>query len=201
MTELSYVHGASKKTLIGQSIGRFFDDMCARHADRDAFVSQHQNARLTYAELRERVDALACGLIRIGLKPGDRIGIWSPNNLESVLTQFATAKAGLILVNINPAYRRSELEYALNKVGCRGLVMPAAFKSSDYVGILTDLAPELRDCPPGRLKSAKLPTLEMVIRLGAEKTPGMLNFDELLRAPAAEEWVELATCGEAIQFD
>ncbi len=132
-TELSYVHGASDKPLIGQTIGRFFDAACARHAGQDALVVRHQNIRLSYGELRLKVDALACGLRRLGLEPGDRIGIWSQNNYEWALTQFATAKAGLVLVNINPAYRRSELEYALNKVGCRALILSPSFKSSDYL--------------------------------------------------------------------
>jgi fatty-acyl-CoA synthase len=111
-------------------------------------VVRHQNVRLSYAELRLKVDALACGLRRLGLAPGERVGIWSQNNHEWALTQFATAKAGLVLVNINPAYRRSELEYALNKVGCRALILSPAFKSSDYLAMLADLAPELAHCEP-----------------------------------------------------
>ena len=130
----SYVHGSSDKPLIGQTIGRYFDDACARHGQREALVVRHQNVRLTYAELKLKVDALACGLRRLGLEPGERVGIWSQNNLEWTLTQFATAKAGLVLVNINPAYRRSELEYALNKVACRALILSPSFKSSDYAG-------------------------------------------------------------------
>src|SRR5208283_6084788 len=109
------------------------------------------------------VEAFAAGLVAIGLQPGDRVGIWSPNNAEWVITQFATAKAGLILVNINPAYRLAELDYALNKVGCRALVTATAFKTSDYVGMLATLAPELASAQPGRLTAAKFPRLEMVI--------------------------------------
>ena len=104
---------------------------------------REQGIRWSYRELAERVDAFAAGLMALGLQPGDRIGIWSPNNAEWVITQFATAKAGLILVNINPAYRLSELEYALNKVGCRALITATAFKTSDYVGMVNTLAPEL----------------------------------------------------------
>src|SRR5690606_4301595 len=197
----SYVHGASAKPLIGQTIGRFFDEACARHAEREALVVRHQNVRLTYAQLKSKVDALACGLMRLGLAPGERIGIWSQNTLEWTLTQFATAKAGLVLVNINPAYRRSELEYALNKVGCRALVLSPAFKSSDYLEMIADLAPELGHCEPGLLRSHRLPGLEMVIRMGADKSPGMLNFDELLRAPSREEITALAVLSERLQFD
>ena len=201
MSTQSYVHGASDKQLIGQTIGRFFDDACARHAEREALVVRHQNVRLTYAQLKSRVDALACGLMRLGLEPGERIGIWSQNNMEWALTQFASAKAGLVLVNINPAYRRSELEYALNKVGCRALVLSPAFKTSNYLEMIADLAPELGHCEPGLLRSHRLPSLEMVIRMGADKSPGMLSFDDLLRAPSREEFTALAVLSEKLQFD
>ena len=197
----SYVHGASDKQLIGQTIGRFFDEACARHAEREALVVRHQNVRLTYAQLKSRVDALACGLMRLGLAPGERIGIWSQNTLEWTLTQFASAKAGLVLVNINPAYRRSELEYALNKVGCRALVLSPAFKTSNYLEMIADLAPELGHCEPGLLRSHRLPSLEMVIRMGADKSPGMISFDDLLRAPSREELTALAVLSEKLQFD
>ena len=200
-TELSYVHGASDKQLIGQTIGRFFDAACARHAGQDALVVRHQNIRLSYRELRLKVDALACGLRRLGLEPGDRIGIWSQNNYEWALTQFATAKAGLVLVNINPAYRRSELEYALNKVGCRALILSPSFKSSDYLAMLADLAPELGHCEPGLLRAHRLPKLEIVIRLGADRSPGMANFDDLLRPPSRDEADVLEELGDRLQFD
>ncbi|CAH1745974.1 Putative acyl-CoA synthetase YngI [Thauera humireducens] len=197
----SYVHGASEKQLIGQTIGRFFDEACARHAEREALVVRHQNVRLTYAQLKSKVDALACGLMRLGLEPGERIGIWSQNTMEWALTQFATAKAGLVLVNINPAYRRSELEYALNKVGCRALVLSPAFKSSNYLEMIADLAPELGHCEPGLLRSHRLPSLEMVIRMGEGASPGMLSFDALLQAPTRDELVALEARSDRLQFD
>ena len=197
----SYVHGASAQALIGQTIGRFFDEACARHAEREALVVRHQNLRLSYAQLRQRVDALACGLIRLGLQPGERIGIWSQNNAEWALTQFATAKAGLTLVNINPSYRRAELEYALNKVACRALILAPAFKSSSYLEMIGELAPELAHCEPGLLRSHALPALEFVIRLGSERTPGMYNFDDLLGTPTRAESEALAELGERVQFD
>ena len=139
----SYVHGASTVPLLGDTIGVHFDKAVARWPDRDALIVRHQNVRWSYAELSRRVDALAGGLLALGLEPGDRVGIWSPNNAEWCVTQFATAKAGLILVNINPAYRLSELDYALNKVGCKALITADSFKSSDYVGMLRELAPEI----------------------------------------------------------
>ena len=201
MPEASYVHGASDKPLIGTTVGRYFDAICARHPDREAVVVRHQAARLTYAAFREQVDRLACGLGRLGLKRGDRVGIWSPNNLEWVLTQFATAKAGLILVNINPAYQRAELDYALNKVECRALILAPRFKTTDYLGIVNELAPELAASTPGRLKAARLPNLEIVVRLGGDKTPGTINFDNLLTAPAAAELAALEAVGAQLQFD
>ena len=201
MTDMSYVHGASAEPLIGSTIGAYFDAVCARHAGGEALVVAHQGARLSYAALRDEVDRLACGLIRLGLQSGDRVGIWSQNNLEWVLTQFATAKAGLIMVNINPAYRRAELEYALNKVGCRALILSPSFKASDYLEIINDLAPELGRSTPGHLRSSRLPQLEMVIRLGKEVSAGMFNFDSL-RAPAsAAELEALQARGALLQFD
>jgi fatty-acyl-CoA synthase len=119
MAELSYVHGASTQPLIGKTIGAVFDETCAAYPDNLALIVRHQGVRWTYAQLQDRVDAFAAGLIALGLEPGDRVGIWAPNCAEWAITQFATAKAGLILVNINPAYRLSEAEYAINKVGCR----------------------------------------------------------------------------------
>ncbi|WP_434514311.1 AMP-binding protein [Dechloromonas sp. ARDL1] len=199
--QTSYVHGASEKPLIGETIGDHFDAICRRFSERTALVVRHQNQRLTYGQLQEAVDNLACGLRRLGLHPGDRIGIWSQNNVEWVLTQFATAKAGLIQVNINPAYRRSELEYALNKVGCKALILASSFKSSDYLAMVQDLAPELAGSQPGQLKSQRLPELQWVIRLGDEKTPGMLNFGELTHPASRAELNELADIGLQLQFD
>jgi len=200
-TPWSYVHGASKIPLIGDTIGTAFDQTVARFGNRDALVVRHQNVRWTYAELQHRVDRLAASLVRLGLKRGDRIGIWSQNCAEWVLTQFATAKAGLILVNINPAYRRSELEYVLNKVGCAALILSPRFKTSDYLGILHSVAPEIADCAPGLLQSRALPQLKLIIRLGDERTPGMLNFDNLLADASPDELAQLAVLGAQLQFD
>src|SRR5690348_12632220 len=194
----SYVHGASTKPLIGDTIGVHLDRMAQLSPDRPALVVRHQNLRWRYAELCQKVDALAAGFVSLGLKPGDRIGIWSPNNAEWVLTQFATAKAGLILVNINPAYRRMELEYALNKVACRALILAPSFKSSDYLEMLGDLAPELQGAAPGKLRSVRLPDLKIVIRLGSEKTPGMLNFDDLLADASAADLEALENLGRSL---
>src|SRR5215475_10156778 len=166
MPRLSYVHGASEIPFIGDTIGVHFDRIAERFGERDALIVRHQQVSWSYRELKEKVDRFAAGLLALGLKPGDRIGIWSPNNAEWVITQFATARAGLILVNINPAYRLAELEYALNKSGCVALITAARFKTSDYLAMLRDLAPELATASPGDLRAARLPDLRLVITIG-----------------------------------
>ena len=187
MTRLSFVSGAGSKPLIYQTIGNALVEAAQRFPQREALVVRHQDIRWTYAELLQRVDDLACGLIALGFEPGDRVGIWAPNCAEWTLTQFATARAGLILVNINPAYRTHELDYALNKVACKGLVTASRFKSSDYLAMLAELAPELQTAEPGRLASRRLPHLRSVIRLGEEETPGCYNFDKIAALGGAAE--------------
>jgi len=199
--EPSYVHGASDQPLIGQTIGQFFDDACAKWATRPALMVRHQKVRLSYAELRDAVDKLAAGLLTLDLNPGDRIGVWSPNNSEWVLTQFASAKAGLILVNINPAYRTAELEYALNKVGCKALILAERFKTSDYIGILRELAPELGHAQPGKLESARLPALRSVVLLGDSWHPGTFRFSEIMTRGGAAEAKRIAELAPQLQFD
>jgi fatty-acyl-CoA synthase len=199
--KLSYVHGTSDIPLIGKTVGAFFDDIADRFHDRDALIVPGQGIRWTYRELQRHVNFLASSLLRLGLEPGDRIGIWSPNNFEWVLTQFATAKAGLVLVNINPAYRRAELEYALNKVGCKALILSPRFKTSDYLSIILDIAPEITSCFAGQTKAAKLPELRTLIRLGEEETSGMKNFKDLLVEPDEEERSRLTEIAGTLQFD
>ncbi len=201
MPQLSYVHGAGETPLIGQTIGVCFDAAAERFAERDALISRHQQIRWNWRTLRERVDALAAGLLALGLERGDRVGIWSPNNAEWVVTQFATAKAGLILVNINPAYRVTEVEYALNKAGCVALITAARFKSSDYLGMLREVMPELAVAAPGNLRAAKLPGLRLIITIGDEGAPGMVRFDDVRGLGGMAERKALATLADELQFD
>ncbi|MEX8194807.1 AMP-binding protein [Comamonas guangdongensis] len=185
----SYSRGRTEVPLIEQTIGDFFAAMAQRQGGRDALISRHQGLRYTYAELHAAARQLASALLGLGLEKGDRIGIWSHNNAEWVLMQLATAQVGLILVNINPAYRTSEVEYALNKVGCKALVTMPQFKTSDYLGMLRELAPELASCAPGRLQAKRLPALSTVIWIDAagsdvagqgQEQAGMLRFSQLL---------------------
>ncbi|MEZ5727237.1 MAG: AMP-binding protein [Burkholderiaceae bacterium] len=177
---VSHVVGGLEPALSEQTIAGLLDAAVDRWPDRTAVVFNEQGIRRSWQELRNDVDVFAAGLDALGLIKGERVGIWSPNRYEWILTQFATARLGLILVNINPAYRIAELEYALNKVGCRAIVTAASFKSSDYVGTLQRLAPELAQAEPGRLAAAKLPNLRIVIRMGEQKSPGMFNFSDIV---------------------
>jgi fatty-acyl-CoA synthase len=197
----SYVHGASSTPLIGETIGALLRRVTAEGPERPALVTRHQTVRWTYAELVRRSEDLAIGLRALGLGKGDRIGIWSPNNSEWVLAQFGTALAGLILVNINPAYRAHEFDYAIKKSGCKALILSPGHKNNDYFASLRASAPEIDAAEPGRLDSKGLPKLELVIRLGAEKTPGMLNFADVTKPASDEEREALLNFGETLQFD
>jgi fatty-acyl-CoA synthase len=197
----SYAHGVSSIPLIGDTIGVCFDKSAARWPDRPALIVRQQNVRWTYSELQERVDAFAAGLLALGLAPGDRIGIWSPNNAEWVITQFATAKAGLIMVNINPAYRIYELEYALNKVGCKALITAERFKTSDYLGILRELMPEIEGAAPGEVRAKHVPALSTLIRIGGGETPGYFRFDDVLGMGGDRHHKMLAELQPKLQFD
>jgi fatty-acyl-CoA synthase len=175
----SYVHGNSGQPLIGKTIGALLDEASATDGSREALVVAHQKIRWTYSELKSRSDAFAAGLLSLGLEPGDRVGIWAPNCAEWTVAQFATAKAGLILVNINPAYRLSELEHVLRAVECRALITAARFKTSDYIAMIRELVPELGN-GSGELKSQRLPELRHVISIGAGSYAGCLLFDRVL---------------------
>jgi fatty-acyl-CoA synthase len=197
----SYASGISSVPLIGDTIGVHFDEAASRWGDRDALVVREQDVRWTYAELKTKVDAFAAGLLALGLTPGDRVGIWSPNKSEWVITQFATAKAGLILVNINPAYRLAELEYALNKVGCKALVTASEFKTGNYVGMLRELAPEIDRSTPGKLQAKRLPALATLIRIGRGEARGFLRFDDVLGMGGERHRAQLVELAPELQFD
>ncbi|HEX4152298.1 MAG TPA: AMP-binding protein [Steroidobacteraceae bacterium] len=201
MSTASFVQGLDQEPLRYQTIGQALDATAAAWGSKDALIVRHQRIRWTYSELLERVDSLAAGLLRLGLLPGDRIGIWAPNCAEWVLTQFASAKAGLILVNLNPAYRSSELEFALNKVGCKALVLVERFKTGNFLETLRTLAPELDCCAPGALSSPRLPRLRWVILLGAARSAGALGFDEVLQGGSREETARLAALAQELQPD
>jgi len=196
----SYVHGNSGPPLIGKTIGALLDEVSATDGSREALVVTHQKIRWTYAELKSRSDAFASGLLALGLEPGDRVGIWSPNCAEWTIAQFATAKAGLILVNINPAYRLSELEHVLRAVGCRALITAARFKASDYIAMISELVPELGHGGSGELHSSRLPELRHVISI-AGKHDGCLSFDWILERGKQVGNKRLESVSPEIQID
>ncbi len=183
----SYACGSREQPLITQTLGDFFDAMAARQGEREALVACHQHRRLSWTELAREVDTLASAMLRSGLARGDRVGIWAHNCVEWVLMQLATAKVGIILVNINPAYRVAEVEYALNKVGCKALVLMAQFRTSDYLAMMRELAPELASSAPGELRAARLPELRLLVVLDetdgvpAPSQPGALGFNAWIR--------------------
>jgi len=197
----SYVHGVSKKPLLGETLGTNFDAAVEKWGDQDALIVRHQNIRWTYLELQNKVNAFAAGLVSLGLQPGDRVGIWSPNNSEWVVTQYATAKAGIILVNINPAYRIAELEYAINKVGCKALILAESFKSSNYIAMVEELVPEISKSKSGEINSARLPTLKTVIQIGGETNDGYFDFEQIPTLASTKDHQQIESLSDQLQFD
>ncbi|KUJ85497.1 AMP-binding protein [Ruegeria marisrubri] len=201
-TRASYAHGASATPLMGLTIGAVFERTVSTFSDNDALVVPYQGVRWNYAELGHHVDEAAAGLVSLGLEPGDRIGIWAPNMAEWVVLQFASAKAGLILVNINPAYRLSELEYALNQVEAKALVLLPRFKSSNYAEMLTELMPELSEgSPPGQLKAKRVPSLKWVITLADQALHGAITYKDVLARADDRTRQTVRELAEVLQFD
>ena len=187
---ISYTHGASDVPLIGETIGDLLDRVSRRHPNRDAVVSVHQEVRLRYAEFAQACNEIACGLLALGVQHGERVGIWSTNNVEWTIAQFATAKIGAILVNINPAYRTVELEYALRQSGVRTLLVQSQYKTSDYLAMVE----EVRD---------RLPELSEVVAIGDgdPRRVGDLRWDDLRAASAGVTAEQLEIRQRATQFD
>ncbi len=181
-TELSFVSGISDRPLLYRSVDGVLRAAAAAHPDRAALVVPFQSLRYSFAELDREVERVARGLIACGLTPGERIGIWAPNCAEWILIMFAAARAGLVLVNINPAYRTAELEFALRTVGARALVFAPRFKSSDYAAMLGSLIPELKSSVPGALECAAFPELRLAVQLGTDQTQGTLSLRQLIAA-------------------
>ncbi|MGE0044582.1 MAG: AMP-binding protein [Hyphomonadaceae bacterium] len=196
---LAHVTGVDAPPLLETTIGQALEEAARKWPNREALVSVHQNIRWTFAELNARADALAAGLLALGLEPGERIGIWSTTNAEWALTQMAAAKAGFILVTINPAYRSAEVEYTLNKVGVKALVSAERFKTSEYLATIEQLAPEVATSTPGALASENFPALKILIKLGEEKRAGWLNFADVPGKADASHLMQLKTIGAKLK--
>ena len=172
-----------------------------KYGDREALVVTHQDIRRSYVSVKQEVESLAAGLLDLGLQPGDRLGIWGPNNHQWFLTQFAAAKAGLILVNINPAYQPAELHYCLNKVGVKGLVAAESFKTQNYYELLSSIAPEMERSPAGGIQCPDIPSLKTVIMMSQQDHPGAFKFDEILTNPSPGGLERVEALTHRIQMD
>ncbi|HLI36315.1 MAG TPA: AMP-binding protein, partial [Streptosporangiaceae bacterium] len=188
MAAKSYSHGACDIPLLGETIGENLERIAARFPGREALVDRPSGRRWTYAQFNGDVDALATGLLGAGIAAGDRVGIWSPNNAEWVLLQYATAKIGAILVNINPAYRIHELTFALRQSGVKLLVSARAFKSSDYQAMIEEARPGLDD-------------LERVVYLGSPEWDALLEAGRAAVAGRSADRDALAERAAALSFD
>lgn len=204
----SYCHRGGQTPLLGSTIPEHFARVVAMHGDREAVVSLPQQRRMTYAELAAAVDRVAAGLLATGFARGDRVGVWSTNNVEWLLLQLATARIGVVLVNINPAYRPRELAYALQRSEVQGLFLIPRFRSSDYVSMLVELVPELASCAPDHLHNAALPQLRRVVLYdpqAAQQTArphaGIMTWQELLAAGANVGTQQLDEVGATLDRD
>ncbi|NWW30226.1 ACSF2 synthetase, partial [Panurus biarmicus] len=177
----SYIQGPTDIPLLDKTMGQCLEETVQRFPDREALVFCRDGVRKTFAQFKQEVDQAAAGLLALGLRKGDRLGMWGPNKYEWVLMQFATAQAGIILVSVNPAYQASELEFVLRKVGCKALVFPTQFKTQKYYDILKESCPELEKSCPGGIKSKRLPDLSIVIMCDS-KLPGTFHMDEVMQA-------------------
>ncbi len=180
MAAISYTCGISHEPLLGITVGDKFDEIVSQFPDNEALIAHHQNVKWTYIQLQVRVNECAKALLAAGIYKGDRVGIWSSNRCEWTVLQFATAKVGAILVNLNPSYRSHELEYALKQSGCTMVVIADKFKTSDYQKIILEIAPELANADIGNLNASKLPELTSVVSLSDSPPNGMLSWSALM---------------------
>ncbi|CAC5408960.1 ACSF2 [Mytilus coruscus] len=198
----SYFQGPSDTPLLGVTIGQGLEQRVDLNPDKEAVIFSTGNFRKTFEQLLEETDQLAAGLLELGIKRGDRVGIWGPNSIEWILTQYATARAGIILVNINPLYRPDELQYALKKVGCRALIMAEELKGQNYYDIVFQLVPELaRADSGGHIQSHLLPDLKRVIMMGDKEYQGALKFSDVMEAATNKRRTEILDLQSKLQFD
>uniref|UniRef100_A0A8C9YJJ9 Medium-chain acyl-CoA ligase ACSF2, mitochondrial n=1 Tax=Sander lucioperca TaxID=283035 RepID=A0A8C9YJJ9_SANLU len=186
----SYVHGTSSMSLLPLTVGQSLDSIVQRWPDREAVVFLQDGIRKTFVQFQQDVDKAAAGLLALGLKRGDRLGVWGPNMYEWILFQFASAKAGIILVSLNTAYQMKEVEFTLKKVQCKAVVCPTRFKTQNFCEMLRELCPELDRTPVGMIKSSRLPDLRMVI-VTDSRQPGMLHVEDVMQAGESQHHKEL----------
>ncbi|XP_031432273.1 medium-chain acyl-CoA ligase ACSF2, mitochondrial [Clupea harengus] len=196
----SYVHGTSSLPLLPLTVGQSLQTAVEKWPDREALVFLKTGIRKTFSQFQEDVDQAAAGLLSLGLKRGDRLGIWGPNTYEWILFQFATAKAGIIMVSVNPAYQVKELEFTLGKVRCNAVLCPTQFKNQMFCDMLRQICPELDTASPGFLKSSRLPDLRMVIVMDSRQ-PGMLHVEDVMQAGSSQHHQQLQSLQSQLSFD
>ncbi|XP_042361530.1 medium-chain acyl-CoA ligase ACSF2, mitochondrial-like [Plectropomus leopardus] len=196
----SYVHGTSTFSLLPLTVGQSLDSTVERWPEREAVVFLQDGIRKTFAQFQQDVDKAAAGLLALGLKRGDRLGVWGPNTYEWILFQFASAKAGIVLVSLNPAYQVKEVEFTLKKVQCKAVVCPTQFKTQHFCEMLRELCPEIDKTTEGVIKSSRLPDLRMVI-VTDSRQPGMLHVEDVMQAGESRHHKELMDLHSKLSFD
>uniref|UniRef100_A0A671Z078 Medium-chain acyl-CoA ligase ACSF2, mitochondrial n=1 Tax=Sparus aurata TaxID=8175 RepID=A0A671Z078_SPAAU len=196
----SYVHGTSSVSLLHLTVSQCLDSTAERWPDREAVVFVQDGIRKTFAQFQQDVDKAAAGLLALGLKRGDRLGVWGPNTYEWILFQFASAKAGIILVSLNPAYQAKEIDFTLKKVQCKAVVCPSQFKTQNFCEMLREICPEINSTPLGMIKSSRLPDLRMVI-VTDSRQPGMFHVDDVMQAAESRHHKELMDLQSRLSFD
>ncbi len=199
--KISYAYTGSEIKLIGVTIGEILNKIADTYPDNDALVAVYRNERYTYKEFREICGEVAKGLMKLGIKKGDRVAIWATNYPEWVIVQFATALIGAILVTVNPSFKTHELEYGLSNSESQTLLLIGKFKTSDYVSMFYEVCPEAKQCNPGEMNSKKLPLLKNVIFLGDESYPGMFTWKELIELGKDVSEQELIERGNSLDTD
>ncbi|KAM5135518.1 medium-chain acyl-CoA ligase ACSF2, mitochondrial [Mantella aurantiaca] len=200
VTTTSYVHGNTDIPLTSRTMQQCLWETVQRIPDHEAVVDVHGAKRKTFSQLCKDVETLAAGLLVLGLKKGDRLGMWGPNSYEWIVTQFATAQAGIILVSVNPAYQASEVEYVLRKVGCSALIFPDQFKTQKYYELLRSVCPEIDTSPAGGIRSKALPDLRIAIVLD-KKHPGTFHFEEVMNAGTTQHVKQLQDLQKTLSCD
>ena len=196
MVEGSYTCGTAEFPLLGMTIGEMVDNIAAKYPETEAVVSVHQNIRWTYREFNEKVNEIARALMGMGVEKGDRVAIWAMNHAEWIAVQFATAKIGAIMVNINPAYRTYKLEYVLKQAEIQTLILQGRFKTSDYVGMFYEACPEAYEAKPGKISSEKYPFLKNAVFIGDIPYNGMFSWEDFLKKSDEVSHDELIERGE-----
>nr|XP_046271184.1 medium-chain acyl-CoA ligase ACSF2, mitochondrial-like [Scatophagus argus] len=196
----SYVHGTSSNSLLSLTVSQSLESTVQRWPNREAVIFLKEGIRKTFAEFQQDVDKVAAGLLALGLKQGDRLGVWGPNTYEWILFQFASAKAGIILVSLNPAYQVREVDFTLKKVQCNAVVCPTRFKTQNYCEMLREICPEIDTTPAGMIKSSRLPDLRMVIVTDSRQL-GMLHIDDVIQAGESRHHKELMDLQNKLSFD